>query len=339
MFKYVTGDLLKSEAEALVNTVNCEGYMGKGIAYQFKLQYPENNSDYVKACKSGALMVGRLHYFTERGKIIINFPTKDKWRAKSKMQYIEDGLDELVKLISRLHIKSIAIPPLGSGNGGLIWSEVKPIIERKLDMVSNKVDIYIYEPSQNYIAQPVVEPKLSTSALVLMEIKNRLNKFDSLRLQKTAYFINIFSHDNYFKFKRHKYGPYDNSIAIISKNIKEYQRFHNVKKTEDAYNILYNKIVSGNVEEKLKFLNPFIIKAANYVNSIGSNDELECLATIIYLVEEQKTLNEEEIVGLFKSWSVDKANRFTEEDIINGIRRLNNTNIIEKTLTGYRVLS
>ena len=83
MIIYTTGDLLKSSAETLVNTVNCEGYMGKGIAYQFKLKFPENNKDYVKACKTGELQIGKLHYYKEDGKIIVNFPTKNKWRAKS----------------------------------------------------------------------------------------------------------------------------------------------------------------------------------------------------------------------------------------------------------------
>ena len=89
MFYYKTGDLLKNEAEALVNTVNCEGYMGKGIAYQFKLQFPDNNKDYIKACKNGKLQPGKLHFYKEHEKIIINFPTKNKWREKSKIEYIE----------------------------------------------------------------------------------------------------------------------------------------------------------------------------------------------------------------------------------------------------------
>lgn len=143
MLFYTTGDLLQSNAEALVNTVNCEGYMGKGIAYQFKLQFPDNNVDYVKACKNGQLKPGKLHYFRERGKIIINFPTKNKWREKSKIEYIETGLDELLVLISNLNIKSIAIPPLGSGNGGLIWTNVKEVIIDKLQAISEDVDIYI----------------------------------------------------------------------------------------------------------------------------------------------------------------------------------------------------
>ncbi len=338
MIVYTTGDLLTSSADALVNTVNCEGYMGKGIAYQFKLKYPENNVDYVKVCKNGTLRVGKLHYFMEKGKIIINFPTKDKWRAKSKMEYIVSGLDELVCLIRQLDIKSIAIPPLGSGNGGLIWAEVKDLIEKKLTVLSNDVEIYIYEPSKKYNAQPTVEPKLSMSALVLMEIKERLSKFNTLRLQKTAYFVDVFSGEKYFKFKRHKYGPYDNSIAIISRNIKEYQKYHNFKSTNEAYKILYNKIVSESVSTKLIQLAPSVLKATEYVNSIKTDFELECLSTIVYLIDEQGSLLDCEIVEKFKMWSEDKANRFSEDEIIRGIERLNNENVIEKTLTGYAIV-
>lgn len=334
MIVYTTGDLLKSNAEALVNTVNCEGYMGKGIAYQFKLQYPQNNKDYIKACKSGNLKVGKMHYFKEKDKVIINFPTKNKWRAKSKMSYIEEGLDDLKSVIETLNIKTIAIPPLGSGNGGLIWSEVKSLIEKKLALIPN-IQIYIYEPSTNYSSQPTVEPKLSTSALVLMDMKKRLDKFDSLRLQKTAYFMNLFLTKKYFKFKKHKYGPYDNAIAIISRNIREFQEYHKVNSTDEAYRILYNKIISNNVENKLNELLPFIDKACNYVNEISTNRELECLSTILFLIEESKTLPEDKILKCFKEWSSYKANRFTDNEIIEGIKKLDNSKIIEKNLVGY----
>lgn len=332
---YTTGDLLKSSAEALVNTVNCEGYMGKGIAYQFKMQYPENNKDYVRACKSGELTVGKLHYFKEKGKIIVNFPTKNKWRANSRIEYINDGLDELIKLISQLNIKSIAIPPLGSGNGGLIWSEVKEIIETKLSVIDKMVDIFIYEPSKNYVSLPTIEPKLSMSALVLMEMKKDLNKFDTLRLQKTGYFTNIFAKEPYFEFKKHKYGPYANSIAIISRSIREFQKYHNVKNTQEAYKILYNKIVSEKIENKMKTLTPSILKATQYVNSIETNHELECIATVAFIIEKQNGLSEKEILQYFKNCSVDKATRFSNDDILEGINKLYNDGIIEKNLTGY----
>lgn len=335
MITYVTGDLLKSDAECLVNTVNCEGYMGKGIAYQFKLSYPNNNKDYVKACKSGELHVGKLHYFKENGKIIINFPTKDKWRANSKIEYIQDGLDELILLIDRLSINSIAIPPLGSGNGGLIWADVKPLLTKKLSPISDNVEIFIYEPSKNYVAKATVEPKLSFSALVLMLIKLNLNRFDKLRLQKTAYFIDIFNEPKYFHFKKHNFGPYDHSIDVISKSIKEFQQFHNVNSTAEAYEIAYRKLASESVDNKLNKFIPIIKFASSYVNKIDSDHELECLATILFLIEKNNSLSERTIVSEFKAWSEDKMNRFSEKEILRGIKYLYDTEIIDKSLIGY----
>ena len=210
MIRFMVGNLFESNAFALVNTVNCEGYMGKGIAYQFKLHYPRMNADYVRECKSHRLKTGKLHVFEEDSRLIVNFPTKNKWREKSKMDYIDDGLDELVKLIQERKISSIAIPPLGSGNGGLNWNDVKKLIIQKLGCFGEDVLIYVYEPSQNYSATPVAEPQLSLSALLLMQIKFHLlqdrEHFNKICLQKTAYFMTILSHTGYFRFVKDKYG-------------------------------------------------------------------------------------------------------------------------------------
>lgn len=138
MVEFVTGNIFDSGADCLINTVNCEGYMGKGIAYQFKMRFPENNIDYVKACKSGKLRIGTIHYYKEDGIWIVNFPTKDKWREKSKIDYIEKGLDMLVGFITEYKPKVIAIPPLGCGNGGLDWNIVKKIIIDKLQSVQGE---------------------------------------------------------------------------------------------------------------------------------------------------------------------------------------------------------
>ncbi|MRY42717.1 Appr-1-p processing protein, partial [Parabacteroides distasonis] len=189
----------------------------------------------------------------------------DKWINKSEMDYIEKGLNQLVELLPKLNINSIAIPPLGCGNGGLKWSEVKTLILEKLGDLKEKYDFYIYEPSKNYVATSKTAPQLSLSALVLMSIKIGLNKFNTLRLQKTAYFMNIFLQENYFKFQKHKFGPYDNSIAIISKNIKEFQNYYNTKNTKDAYKIAYNIIISNKSDLKLKTLEPALKKAIEYV--------------------------------------------------------------------------
>lgn len=335
MFFYVTGDLLQSDAEALVNTVNCEGYMGKGIAYQFKLKFPETNADYVKLCKRGDLRPGKLHYFKECGKTVINFPTKDKWREKSKIEYIENGLDTLIDLVHNLGIKSIAIPPLGSGNGGLKWDDVKKVISGKLNDLSGTVDVFIYEPSKNYSSMPCLEPHLSASALVLMDIKRQLNKFNGIRLQKAAYFTNLFSSKGYFHFVPHKYGPYDHSIDIVSKGIREFQKYHRTNSTEEARKILYDKLVSDSVNHTLEELSLPIQKACGFVNSISSDHELECLATICFLIEQAGGLSPDQIVFGFKNWSEDKAKRFTESEIMEGIQKLYNTGILERGLEGY----
>ena len=146
MFHFVTGDLLQSDAYALVNAVNCEGYMGKGIAHQFKLRFPEMNANYIKKCKSGQLVPGTLHCYETENHLIINFPTKNKWREKSRMEYISSGLEQLSEIIKFYHILSIAIPPLGCGNGGLNWHEVKELILAKLEPIEKTTEIYIYEP-------------------------------------------------------------------------------------------------------------------------------------------------------------------------------------------------
>src|SRR5687768_17378684 len=133
------GNLLEADAEALVNTVNTVGHMGKGIALQFKQAFPENFSVYGKAVRRGEVQPGRMLVvptgFVTNPRYIINFPTKRHWRGRSRMEDIESGLDALVVEIKRLGLRSIAIPPLGCGNGGLDWADVEPRIVRALEKV------------------------------------------------------------------------------------------------------------------------------------------------------------------------------------------------------------
>ncbi|MDE3213966.1 MAG: macro domain-containing protein [Bacteroidota bacterium] len=150
MIHYEIGNLLDSKAEALVNTVNTEGVMGKGIALQFKNMFPINFKLYSQACKNNEIAIGKLLVTEEASllggkKLIINFPTKTSWRKPSEYSYIEEGLPDLVRIIHERNIQSIAIPPLGSGNGGLNWNRVKIILENYLSNLD--CDIRIYEPN------------------------------------------------------------------------------------------------------------------------------------------------------------------------------------------------
>lgn len=149
MIEFCKGNLFEAGTEALVNAVNTEGVMGKGIALQFKLTFPEMFASYQQACASGELRPGTLHVF-DRGessapRFIINFPTKRNWRAKSLLSDIESGLIALEKTIREGHFRSIAIPPLGCGLGGLDWEQVRPLMEIHLGEISN-VSVLVFVP-------------------------------------------------------------------------------------------------------------------------------------------------------------------------------------------------
>lgn len=145
------GNIFESNTEAIVNTVNCVGVMGKGLALQFKKKYPENFMAYKNACDLGQVKVGKMFVYKANtlfgNKYIINFPTKKHWRNPSKLEYIVAGLDDLIEIIKSNEIKSIAIPPLGCGLGGLDWVIVKRLIVSKfLDCnLHETVDIYLFE--------------------------------------------------------------------------------------------------------------------------------------------------------------------------------------------------
>ena len=151
MIEVTRGDLLKADAEALVNTVNCVGVMGRGIAAQFKRAYPENFIAYQTACKRREMRPGRMLIVETGLKVnprwVINFPTKRHWRSNSQIDDIESGLAALLVDVRRLGIKSIAVPPLGCGLGGLDWSDVRPRIERAFAGLPN-VRVLLFEPER-----------------------------------------------------------------------------------------------------------------------------------------------------------------------------------------------
>lgn len=153
----MTGDLLNQKVDAIVNAVNCVGVMGKGIALQFKQRWPENYKAYATACKNGKVQIGKMFVYdidplsTENLRFIINFPTKNHWRENSKLSYIEEGLKDLVHVVKKLGIRSLAIPALGCGNGGLEWKDVKSLIEEILAPIINIVEINLFDPQTSHI--------------------------------------------------------------------------------------------------------------------------------------------------------------------------------------------
>lgn len=225
--EFVTGNLLDSEAEALVNTVNTVGVMGKGIALQFKERFPENYLAYRRACKEGKVEVGKMFVHKELTlhgeKTIINFPTKKHWRHKSQYSYIEDGLKDFVKILDERNIRSVAIPPLGAGNGGLDWAKVKELLVKYLGDITN-TEILVYEP--NAAIKQVLQKenrkkdvKLTPARAMLLHSLYRYEKFGEASsvfvANKILYFLQQTGENLRLDFKKHFYGPYDQAVEKV----------------------------------------------------------------------------------------------------------------------------
>jgi O-acetyl-ADP-ribose deacetylase (regulator of RNase III) len=247
MIRFTQGNLLESDAEALVNTVNTVGVMGKGVALMFKEAFPENFKRYEAACAAKMLHVGKM-FVTERRdlygpKWIINFPTKAHWRYPSKMEWIAKGLDDLRDVIISRSIKSVALPPLGAGNGGLEWDNVRSLMLDKLTPLEN-VTVTIYEPIRKYqnVAKRSGVEKLTPARALIAELVRRYSilgiECSLLEIQKLGYFLERFVSAHQldpmrFEFEANKYGPYSDKLKHLL-NALDGSYLHCEKRLADA---------------------------------------------------------------------------------------------------------
>lgn len=219
MIRKATGNLLQADAEALVNTVNCEGFMGKGIALQFKQAWPENFEAYAKACRAQQVRPGQM-FIWETGrmmnpKYIINFPTKRHWRGKARMEDIRSGMRALVSDVRRLGIRSIAVPPLGCGNGGLDWQDVRPLIESAFAELPN-VDVQLFSPlgAPEAKGMPVNtrKPAMTVSRALFVKVMHQYEalsyRLTLLEIQKLGYFLQEAEEPLKLRYEAGLYGPY-----------------------------------------------------------------------------------------------------------------------------------
>ena len=228
MIQLTRGDILQSNAEALVNTVNCVGYMGRGIAAQFKRAWPDNFRGYAAACKRGDVQPGRM-FISETGRLVgprwlVNFPTKRHWRARSRMEDIDAGLQALADDVRRLGIRSIAIPPLGCGLGGLRWSDVRPRIERTFAALP-EVTVLLYEPTGAPAPAEMVRPsepsKITPSRAVMVGLVERYLAglmepwVTLLELHKLLYFAQEAGEPLRLRYVKAPYGPYAENLRHV----------------------------------------------------------------------------------------------------------------------------
>lgn len=228
MITRTNGDILKSEAEALVNTVNCVGVMGRGIALQFKKAFPDNFKAYKHVCDQKKLQPGSVYIYDlgkfANPKYIINFPTKNHWRGKSKIEDIRSGLHALAKELQKWNVHSVAIPPLGCGLGGLDWHQVRPIIEELLSEV-NGLEVFLYEPSGAPQPKEMVnrtpKPTMTIGRAALIGLMRRYLagmmdvSVSLLEIHKLMYFLQEAGESLRLQFNKGLYGPYAKNLRHV----------------------------------------------------------------------------------------------------------------------------
>ncbi len=327
MVKDATGNLLKADVEALVNTVNCVGFMGKGIALQFRRAWPENFSAYRRAVTAGQVVPGHMHVF-DTGRLvnpryIVNFPTKRHWRGRTRLEDIRLGLTALIDEIHRLKIRSIAIPPLGCGNGGLDWRVVKPLILSAFESVPD-VQVALYSPTgvPDARSMPVgtSRPKLTgPRALLLSLMDSYLTESYTLTLleiQKLAYFLQVGGERLKLRYEQGHYGPYAPNLSKVLEILEGHyiRGLGDSDRPDQAIDLL-----PGAIDEAERFLadNEVFVGRLEWVSRLISGFEtpygLELLSSVHWLAHNPTPrTNIRDIVIAMRAWNERKRSLFRD---------------------------
>ncbi|MBW4666301.1 MAG: macro domain-containing protein [Cyanomargarita calcarea GSE-NOS-MK-12-04C] len=340
MIEFKQGNLLSENAEALVNTVNCVGVMGKGIALQFKRAYPENFRSYEKACKAGEVEPGRMFIFSTGNlfnpKYIINFPTKRHWKGNSKIEDIQSGLVALVQQVQQLGITSIAIPPLGCGNGGLDWAVVKPRIESAFSELPD-VSVILYEPSGAPAAENMVvateKPKMTRARALFIRLLELYGipgyELTKLEIQKLAYFLQEAGEPLKLPYVKHKYGPYAHNLNHVLNNIEGHYIRGYGDGTSEAESAEIYVLPEGRIAS-VAFLNnepqaqQRLERVGNLIFGYETPYGMELLATVHWVAtkETNPAVDIEQAISLIHEWSDRKRNLFKPQHIRKAWQRL-----------------
>ena len=323
------GDLLRTDADALVNTVNCVGVMGRGVALQFKRAFPGNFKAYAAACKRGDVQPGRMFVY-ETGQLeprfIINFPTKRHWRGRSRIEDIASGLTALKGEIRRRKIKSLALPPLGSGLGGLNWSDVRPLIEQTLSDLE-EVRIIVFEPNDAPHSNaphagevPSMTPgRAALVVLIQRYLGGLLDPFVTLlEAHKLMYFMQEAGEALRLKYSKAPFGPYAENLRHVLRSI-EGHFISGYADGGDAPNKQL-ELVPGAIEEAEAFLadeaetHRRFDEVSDLVEGFESPFGLELLASVHWLASHEKIEGPDAIMRAMYEWNTRKR-RFSRRQI------------------------
>lgn len=334
VIEYVRGNLLEAEVDALVNTVNTVGVMGKGVALQFRRAFPANYEAYRTACAARRVQLGRMFVVpTQRlhgPRFVINFPTKGHWKSKSRLSDVEAGLSDLLRVIPELGIRSIAIPPLGCGLGGLAWSEVRPRIEQAF--ANAPIRALVFEPSGAPPASRMIErrerPSLTPFRATLVWLLDRYlipgEAASPLEVQKLLYFTQEAGVPLRLSFVKQRYGPYADRARHAVKQLEG----HFLTGYGDGTGDTSVRLLPGATEEAASVLeaNPETRARYERVKELIVGFEtpygLELLATTHWVATREQAHDAGSAASLVRNWSKRKGRLFTDKHVEIAWRRL-----------------
>lgn len=341
MLELTTGNLFDAEVDALVNTVNTQGVMGKGIALQFKKAYPENFRQYKAACDAKALDVGQMLTYDAGGLVrpryVINFPTKRHWRSPSKLEYVECGLRALTDEVRRLRIRSLAIPPLGCGNGGLAWQDVLPYIEaafRPLTDVHALVFTPDGSPPPQTMKNRTPRPKMTRGRAALLALMARYHFPDYdypltlIEAQKLLYFMQLAGEPLRLDYQRGHYGPYADNLRHVLHHLEGHHLvgFGDGRNQPDTPLTL----LPGAAEEAETFLERHadtqarLLRVARLIEEFETPFGMELLASVHWVEASQppEQRSPETALQAVHAWSARKAARMRQAHVTAAWERL-----------------
>lgn len=327
MLKLKRGNLLDEKTEALVNTVNCVGVMGKGVALQFKQAFPANFKHYQKACKNNEVRPGQMFTVATESllnpRYIINFPTKRHWRQKSQIEDIKAGLKALVQEVQTLGIQSIAIPPLGCGNGGLDWAEVKPLIIEAFEPIST-VEVILFEPAGAPAAEMMqvatAKPPMTAARAALIRLLELYGlpgyRTSRIEIQKLAYFLKVAGEPALQKldYCRFHYGPYAHNLNHALQRMEgHYIRGYGDGSDRAQIQVLPEGHEAAQVFlEKEQDIRQHLERVSQLIQGFETPYGMEMLATLHWVAQEDPLAAEDCQVAIqhVQEWNDRKKNLF-----------------------------
>lgn len=324
------GNLLEADVDALVNPVNTQGVMGKGLALQFKKAFPDAFQSYVRACEAGEVVPGKIHTVRRlmAPRFILNFPTKKHWRNPSKLEYIRDGLDDLVQQVRALGIQSIAVPPLGCGHGGLDWEDVRPLIEAAFVPLPD-VRVVLYAPKGAPAADAIIDrrktPRMTAARAAVLALMSRYletgyeYRLSLLEVQKLAYFLQEAGEPLRLEYVAHHYGPYADNLRKSLRNMEG----HYTRGVGDGNNSPETplEMLPGAIEAATEFLADQpesarrLERVARLIEGFETPFGMELLATVHWVARGHASADLEAVKAGVHAWSERKRSQMKDGHI------------------------